>query len=108
MTKSATDFATTFNDEALPPDQLQEGMSYFPKEVFLNSGRELLKEEWMKKLFREKELEHGMAISRSPDTFQVIMTSNFSHDSYHEYLFSNDYGLVKPESQYQVYSIKYE
>ena len=108
MSNSATDFATTFNDDVLPTGEVKEGTAYFPKEVFVNGGVNLLGDEWMKKIFREKELEHGFAMSRSPDEFQVLITSKFSDEDYEEFLFPDGYGLHKPMSQYQVFSIKKE
>jgi len=105
LTKSVTDFATTFNDvsastAATDPLDLSKG-SFIPIELFQLGGKKLLEEDMMKSLFREDELEQGMALCRSPDTFHVVVTSQFQPEDFEEYLFSNDYGLPKPKEQYQ-------
>ena len=41
-------------------------------------------------------------MSRNPDGFFVILTSQFTQDDYEDYLFGNDWGLPKPKDKYQV------
>ena len=102
LTKSVTDFTTTFNDETSPHP---EGMC-FPLEIFKNGGRNLLQDEYMKGLFRPQDREYGLALCRSPDTFRVVITSQFLEEDFEEYLFGNEWGLPKPTSQYQFIIIK--
>jgi hypothetical protein len=108
LTKSVTDFATTFNDDVAREKgdiSADDGM-FLPQEVFKGAGKGLLADEYMNGLFREADKEQGMALSRSPDTFQVIITSQFAPEDYEEYLFGNDYGLIKPKDLYEVVIIK--
>ena len=42
----------------------------------------------------------GMAVSRDPDNFRVVVTTRFSEEEFRDYLFGNEWGLPKPESQY--------
>ena len=115
LTKSVTDFATTFSDEACLKAEDQQGLvfkdgqqSYFPIEIFKNAGKGLLTEESMNRLFREEDKKDtcGLAMCRSPDTFHVIVTTNFSPEDFEEYLFENEWGLPKPIEQYQFIVVK--
>ena len=77
MQQSACDFASTFNDEAEAVfkelDDLKEGNKYFPKEVFHKGGKDLVKDEFLDKIFRDEDKEGNVAFSRNPDTFQVVV-----------------------------------
>lgn len=117
LTKSVTDFATTFSDEACKSKEDGNGLdfkdgsqSYFPQEVFKGAGRGLLSDEWLNKLFRDEDKKDtsGFAMSRSPETFHVIITSNFAPEDFEEYLFENEWGLPKPKGQYEFIVIKPE
>eukprot|EP00607_Mallomonas_marina_P001723 CAMPEP_0182436976 /NCGR_PEP_ID=MMETSP1167-20130531/84722_1 /TAXON_ID=2988 /ORGANISM="Mallomonas Sp, Strain CCMP3275" /LENGTH=271 /DNA_ID=CAMNT_0024629717 /DNA_START=581 /DNA_END=1396 /DNA_ORIENTATION=- len=107
MTKSVTDFATTFCDEAASvatenPLNLEDGTKmFFPLKVFQNSGKELLADDIMSKLFRDDEKEQGFATSRDPEGFQVILTTQFSPEDFEGYLFGEAWGLPKPKTQFQ-------
>ena len=128
--QSATDFAQRFNDA---PTDIPEGdlgvdtaggtKAFFPKEVFVNAGRGLITEEWVQKLYREKELAEtsGMAVRKvesgtDADKFRVVCTTWFAPtreegddvDEYEEFLFGNKWGYHKPVSQYQVIVIEHE
>jgi hypothetical protein len=110
LTKSVTDFATTFNDDvAREKGEIspEDGM-FLPVEVFRAAGKGLLSQEYLDGLFRDADREQGIAFSRSPDTFRVIITSQFAPEDYEEYLFGNDYGLIKPKDLYEVIIIKDE
>jgi hypothetical protein len=98
MTKSVTDFATLWNDESANSDPDKPCL---PKCMLVNAGRELLEQEWLDKLFRPEEKEGNFAFSRSPDTFCVILTTQFQEEDFEEYLFDNDWGLPKPKENYQ-------
>lgn len=104
LTQAATDFATKFNDKAEPctssPLDLTDGKSYLPLELFVNGGRELIKEEWLNALFRDEDKEQGFAFARDPEKFYTVVTSRFSQDDYKEFLFENDWGMPKPMEQY--------
>jgi hypothetical protein len=67
----------------------------------VTGGKLLLQEEFLQGLFREEDREQGLAYSRSPDTFQVILTTQFSPEDFEDFLFANDWGLPKPKEQYQ-------
>ena len=112
-TKSVTDFATTFNDEAAEGSGLdlqKRTLAYFPKEVFTRGGKGLLEQEKIDSLFRDEDTKDqaGCAVSRNPDGFFTVITSSFQFEDYEEYLFGNDWGLPKPISQYQVILISEE
>ena len=104
LTKSVTDFALTFTDEVAGANgslDLQAG-KYIPIELFKNAGRNCVSTEYLEALFRSEDKDQGMAISRNPDGFHVIITSQFAPEDYDEYLFGNDWGLPKPKENYQV------
>ena len=89
LTKSVTDFAQTFIDEAASANgtlNMSQG-KYFPLEVFKNAGRGLVSQEYLDALFRNHEKDQGFAVSRSPETFRVIITSQFLTEDFDEYLF---------------------
>ena len=112
MQTSVTDFSMTFNDESAK-DALkgEEGQKWFPKEVFLNAGRSLVSDENLKALFREADLEHGIAMSREPENFHVIITTRFAPEDFEEYLLTEEWGLPRilpKEEQYQYIIIEHE
>lgn len=110
MTKSVTDFATTFNDtKARELHGLPIDLSFLPIELFDNAGKNLLKDEFLESLIRkgdERKDTGDLAISRNPEGFHLIITSQFSPEDYEEYLFGNEWGLPKPKDKYQVLIIK--
>ena len=109
MTKSVTDFANTFNDsKAKEFHGLPSDLSFLPLELFDDGGKKLLSDEYLNALIRKEERKDtgDLAISRNPDGFYVILTSQFSPEDYEDYFFSNDWGLPKPKSKYQVLIIK--
>lgn len=110
MTKSCTDFAMTFNDtKARELYGLPSDLSFLPIELFDNGGKKLLSNEFLEALIRkgdERKDTGDLAISRNPDGFHVILTSQFSPEDYEDYFFANDWGLPKPKDQYQVLIIK--
>lgn len=117
LTKSVTDFATTFSDEACYRAEDKQGLdfqggkqAFFPLSVFQNAGRGLIKEEMLNALFTEEDKNdsHGVAICRDEKTFHVVVTSQFSPEDFEEYLFGNEWGLPKPKSWYQFIVIKPE
>lgn len=102
------DFATTFNDDAaraeLDAAGAVPGNQYLPLEVFAKAGRDLVTNDvTLASLFREADMadNSGMAVSRDPDKFHVIVTTRFSEAEFRDYLFGNEWGLPKPESQYR-------
>jgi len=100
---AVTDFATTFNDEATATAEalkLESNMKCFPKEVFINGGRSLLEKENLDSLFREEDKEHGVAFSRKPEEFKVILTTRFAEEDFEEYLLGEEWGLPKPRDNY--------
>lgn len=99
--KSACDFATTYHDGSEEMDASCVGR-FFPLEVFKNAGKGLLSEENMRSLFREGDLENGVARSGNQENFYVVVTSQFTSADYQDYLFGNDWGLPKPIENYQV------
>lgn len=108
MMGSVTDFNTTFTDECelcQNPDSgldFSNNKAYFPQEVFRNAGKNLVKDEWIERLFRDKDREdtNGIAVARAPDEFRVILSTRFSPEDFEEYFFSNEWGLCRPKEQY--------
>ena len=107
MQTSVTDFMTTFTDEAIPGHHETNSDIVFPRMVFQNAGKDLLLPSIMDRLFREEEKECGVAYCRGPENFYVILTTQFSPDDFEEYLFGNEYGLVKPSDMYQFIVIEH-
>jgi len=116
LTKSVTDFATTFSDEACQQAEDKQGLdfqdgkqSYFPlSTVFQNAGKGLVKQDMLDALFTEEDRKdtHGHAICRDENSFHVVVTSQFSPEDFEEYLFGNAWGLPKPKDWYQFIIIK--
>lgn len=109
MTKSVTDFANTFNDiKARELHGLPSDLAFLPTELFDKGGKNLLSDEYLNALIRKDERKDtgDLAISRNPDGFYVILTSQFSPEDYEDYFFGNDWGLPKPKDKYQVLIIK--
>ena len=107
LQQSVTDFATTFTDEACPdlPSNVEH---YFPRLVFERGGKGLLSDESLNSLFREEDKEGGVAFCRDASNFHVVITTRFSPDDFAGYLFDNEWGLPKPQSNYQFIIIQYD
>lgn len=106
MQTSITDFMTTFTDEAVHGnvDAIAEtdGPLNFPAMAFRRAGKDLvLREDVLERLFRSEEKENGHAFCRSLKDFHIILTTQFDTESFEEYLFGGDCGLVKPPALYQ-------
>ena len=85
----------------------------FPLEVFCEAGRVIAQPPWPRRLFREADLEAGLAIPRIEPTmgnpgFAVVVTTRFRPDEFEDYLFKNEWGLPKPTSMYQAIIIEYD
>ena len=115
LTKSVTDFATTFTDEACGKTENSQGLdfqggrrSYFPLSVFINGGKGMLSDSALNRLFTEEDKKEALSISENRDdqAFQVIITSQFSPEDFEDYLFGNSYGLPKPKCWYQFIVIR--
>lgn len=111
LTKSVTDFATTFNDEACSDLDFEDGkQAFIPRQLFEHAGKSMLQEDYLERLFRTEDRKDtgGLAISRNPEGFHVILTSQFSPGDFEEYLFGNEWGLIKPKEMYQFIVIEPE
>lgn len=117
LTKSVTDFHGTFNDKAAVEKHgltLEEGKTCLPLDIFQQAGKKCVQSEFLNSIFREEELEQGVAFCRDPEKFRVVLTSAFAAEDCVEYLFGNDYGLARPdvgkalEEQYDFICIKAE
>lgn len=110
LSKSVTDFATTFTDEACGDklDNEDGKQAYFPVSIFKKAGKEMISQANLDLLFKEEDKEHGVAFCRSEENFYVCLTSQFDPADFEEYLFGNDYGLPKPKNMYQFIVIKPE
>jgi len=100
------DFATTLNDESAQlPAQGQTGRpeSSFPSALFYAAGATVCQEPWPQHLFRDDDLEAGLAVPR--DGFSVLVTTRFKVQDFEEYLFGNKYGLPKPKEMYQAIEV---
>jgi hypothetical protein len=108
MQTSITDFMTTFTDEAMADAERGGHQLFFPAMAFRNAGKGLLQQDIMDRLFKNEEKESGgFALCRSEKDFHVILTTQFSPEDFEEYLFGNDYGLVKPPEMYQFIVIEH-
>ncbi|KAJ1440269.1 hypothetical protein B484DRAFT_427452 [Ochromonadaceae sp. CCMP2298] len=110
MTTSVTDFATCFNDASATSLGLDthDGQMYLPQALLQQGGQLLLEEKFLEGLFRKEDREGGVAYCRSPDTFQVILTTRFALEDFDEYLFGNTWGLPRPRENYAVIVIQEE
>lgn len=110
MTKSVTDFATTFNDTAARENHGLGDGTFLPIEMFEAAGKGLLADDKLDALFRDSDRTDtaGFAVSRNPDGFYIVFTTQFSPDDYEEYLFGNEWGLPKPKDKYIVLIVSAE
>ena len=111
LTKSVTDFATTFTDEACKDLDFKDGtQAFIPSLLLEKAGKGILQQEYLERLFRTEDRSDtaGLAISKNPDGFHVIITSQFSIEDFEEYLFGNEWGLPKPKDMYQFIAIEQE
>ena len=109
MTKSVTDFVETFNDTiAKENHELGGEGAFLPIEMFDKAGKTLLADEKMEALFREKDREDiaGVAVSKNPDGFYVVLTTQFTEEDYEDYLFGNNWGLPKPKDKYKALLVR--
>ena len=108
MTVAVADFATKFNDECAFPDRT-DGKEFFPKLVFEKGGKGLLDDKHLEALFRQEDkadMPGNLAMCRDPEMFKVVITTKFAPEDFEEYLFSNEWGLPKPISQYRFIIVK--
>ena len=70
--------------------------------MFDNAGKGLLETSMLEALIREEERDSGVAVSRDPDGFHILLTTQFSPEDYEEFLFPGGYGLPTPKDKYQV------
>lgn len=138
---SVPDFATTFNDVSanLTQDESncarrairslceQKGIddviehivkyrarkATFPTEIFERAGATITEQPWPQRLFREEDLEAGLAIPRVEPTmgnpgFGVLVTTRFKPQDFESYLLGSEWGLPKPASMYQAIIVEYE
>jgi hypothetical protein len=117
LTKSVTDFKTTFTDEACRKMENHQGMdfksgkkSYFPLNVFINGGKGMLKESALNALFTEEDKKEALSVSeyRDDEAFVVIITTQFSPADFEDYLFAGPQGLPGPKCWYQFIVVKSE
>lgn len=100
MTKSMTDFKSTFTDTVAKANHgLGDGM-FLPIEMFDKAGKGLLEEEYLNGIMRESERDQGFAVCRDPDGFYIVLTTQFSPEDFEEFLFSDEYGLPTPKAKY--------
>jgi len=139
---SVPDFATTFNDEAegLTEEEARAAMraiiplceqkgirdvveyivnhrarkATFPVELFQQAGLVVSRGPWPRRLFREEDLEAGLAISRvepPPSSgnpgFGVLITTRFKEEDFEHYLLGNEWGLPRPTALYQAVIVEY-
>ena len=57
---------------------MDENKAFLPLEMFKEGGRGLLQDAYMNKIFRDQDKDHGIAVSRNPAGFQVIVTTKFA------------------------------
>jgi len=95
----APDFASTFNDVSAGLDK--ENTASFPTIVFEGGGSAIREPPWPQQLFREEDLESGLALPR--DGFCVAVTTRFKPENFEQFLFGNESGsgLPKPPEMYQ-------
>ena len=106
MTKSCTDFMSTFTDTVAKANHgLGEGM-FLPIEMFDKAGKRLLEDSFMDGIIREAERPSGVAVSKNPDGFYVMLTSQFSPEDFEEFLFADSFGLPQPKDKYLVLIIE--
>lgn len=101
LTKSVTDFYSTFNDKSAIENHgltLDEGKICLPLEIFQEAGKKCIESEFLNSIFREDELEQGVAFCRDPEKFRIIVTSAFAPEDCVEYLFGDGYGLARPDA----------
>jgi hypothetical protein len=119
MNNSAADFIATFNDcavegldcrcESAEMSQhsprllfVSDGKAYFPTEALQRGGALLLQPSWAQRLFRDHDLEAGLALCR--EGFNVIVLSYLILDDIDECLFSGQWGLP-PRQNFRIVHI---
>ena len=112
---AAVDFRNQFNDEIVGikyvsnsnnnnsnnDDDDVHPQSFFPPEVFIESGRKLHEEGWAERLFREEDMKPHKNFAICRKEFRVIVVSQIDEIDIDEFLFKealpnkNNFQLIK-------------